>query len=655
MSESEKPTEELDAWDSFTNVDHLMDSGKQKQSEVLLDLCAKRGVSTFRDLESGSVLARFPREGHWEVYPANSRIFASWLVREAYGEQGTMTGKGALDDAIRFLEAEAFGAPSVRTFVRIARSGERVFVDLCNEEWRVVEIDQCGWRVVVSDDIPVFFRRSSTTLPLPDPERGGSLSDLRRFVNAKTDEDFVLAACWLVAATNAEGPFPILLLSSEHGTGKSSTAKALKEILDPEATSKRSAPRDEDAIITAASNHWILAYDNLSSVKGDLSDTLCRIATGGGLSKRALYTDCDEFTFFATRPVIVNGIGVSFERPDLMNRTLVVELKPIPEEARKTERELEAAFREAHPRILGAVCDAISAALREKEYRPERLPRMADASAWVLQAERGGGLPWNAGTFASVLDRATREMEEAAIAENPLAQKLFELSELLGGWKGTVRDLRRLLTEGTPFEERSTFPRTDRGLGQAVTRLLPLLRSRGIEIERARTRAGIVLSIRTVNVEREHVNVGVSNVHTPNADEHYIGERVNVVNVVSDRQVEGINPNPIVEQPHATDSDSFSSTGSSDFASQHAHVHASSDCKASEREHPCERSKQRSQFALPEPPFLARGHWGEAWVDSVEFDENGEAWFIFGQGEEKRQERANESEVKIGSRWTDAA
>jgi hypothetical protein len=46
---------------------------------------------------------------------------------------------------------------------------------------------------------------------------------------------------------------------------------------------------------------WLIAYDNLSSIPHWLSDPLCRLATGGGLSTRELYTD--EVIFDAMRPV----------------------------------------------------------------------------------------------------------------------------------------------------------------------------------------------------------------------------------------------------------------------------------------------------------------------------------------------------------------
>ncbi len=98
------------------------------------------------------------------------------------------------------------------------------------------------------------------------------------------------------------------------------------------------------------------------------------------ISKRKLFTDNEEFTMEAARPIVLNGIGLSPDRPDLLSRSLNIRLRVLQEEERRTETELEQAFRKAHPLILGALLDAASAAFRCKEFQPvsclaSRMPR----------------------------------------------------------------------------------------------------------------------------------------------------------------------------------------------------------------------------------------------------------------------------------------
>ena len=121
----------------------------------------------------------------------------------------------------------------------------------------------------------------------------------------------------------------------------------------------RALPREDRDLFIAASNGHVLAFDNVSGLPAWISDTLCRLATGGGFAVRQLYTDQDEVLFDAARPVILNGIEDIVTRPDLADRAVFLTLEPIPEERRRPEAELWAAFEAERPRILGVLLDAV--------------------------------------------------------------------------------------------------------------------------------------------------------------------------------------------------------------------------------------------------------------------------------------------------------
>ena len=112
----------------------------------------------------------------------------------------------------------------------------------------------------------------------------------------------MLLAAWLVAAFRPHGPYPILVLHGEQGSAKSTTARVLRALLDPNTAPLRGEPRDLRDVMIAASNGWIISFDNLSRIPHWLSDALCRLATGGGFSTRELYTDSEEVLFDAQRP-----------------------------------------------------------------------------------------------------------------------------------------------------------------------------------------------------------------------------------------------------------------------------------------------------------------------------------------------------------------
>ena len=87
--------------------------------------------------------------------------------------------------------------------VRVAGDDDAIYVDLVNDDWRVVEVTAAGWRIVSNP--PVKFRRARGMLPLPTPTEGGSVSQLRDFVNIESDEQWALLVAWLVAALRASG------------------------------------------------------------------------------------------------------------------------------------------------------------------------------------------------------------------------------------------------------------------------------------------------------------------------------------------------------------------------------------------------------------------------------------------------------------------
>jgi hypothetical protein len=99
---------------------------------------------------------------------------------------------------------------------------------------------------------------------LPIPQRGGTISELRSFINLASENDFVLLVSWLVAGFNPRGPYPVAVLQGEAGSAKSTGVRVIRELLDPNTTPLRSEPRETRDLMIAARNSWCLAFDNIS-------------------------------------------------------------------------------------------------------------------------------------------------------------------------------------------------------------------------------------------------------------------------------------------------------------------------------------------------------------------------------------------------------
>jgi hypothetical protein len=472
---------------------------KLTQSQVLLALAHEAGVEVWATPE-GDPYITVPVEGHREHHRLGTRASRDWLSRGYYRLEGKAPSAQALQDSLGVLRGEAlWGSGSGQrqpAHVRHAAIGRTIYVDIGDPTWRAIEIDAVGWRIVAEP--PVHFRRPRGLLALPDPERGGSLDVLRPLLNVD-DDDWTLVAGWLVGCMAPGGPYPVLNLGGEQGTAKSSGARLLRGLLDPNIAPLRSEPRDQRDLVIAASNGRLVALDNVSSLPSSLSDALCRLATGGGFATRQLYSDADEVIFNAVRPAILTGITEVATRGDLLDRSILVTLEPIPERARLTEADLNARWADVAPVAFGALLDATSTALRRlDEVTLDRLPRMADHARWVTAAEPA--LDWKPGSYVAVYGEARASAVATALAASPLTEPIRTLADT--GWEGTATELLAALEDRVPepLTRSRAWPRSARGLSSALRRLAPDLRVERIEVEWGRT-AGAgsrrVIAIRT--------------------------------------------------------------------------------------------------------------------------------------------------------------
>ena len=431
---------------------------------------------------TGTAYADLAIDGHRETWPVRGPRFRAWLRRRYYEATGDALNAAALNAALNLLEARAqFDGPERTVHVRVAEHEGRIYLDLADQAWRAVDIGPDGWRVV--GEPPVRFRRPAGLLPLPIPQRGGSLGELRSFLNLPGEDELVLVVAWLLATLRHGGPYPLLVISGEQGSAKTVLSKMLRELVDPNAAPVRTLPREERDLFIAANNGHVMAFDNLSDMPPWLSDTLCRLASGGSFAIRQLYTDQDEVLFDAARPIILNGIEDVITRPDLADRALFLTLPPILETRRRPEQELWREFELARPRLLGALLDAVSHGLRVlPDVHLQRLPRMADFAHWAAAWETA---LWPSGTFARAYAANRRAAVEDAIDADPVAARVREIMAERSAWAGSATDLLRaeadFAADGVS-RSRPGWPNNPRALAGRLRRAQTALRTLGIEI-----------------------------------------------------------------------------------------------------------------------------------------------------------------------------
>jgi hypothetical protein len=476
--------------DAATQLDGRKSKPKS-QSSILVGLA--EDVELFHTGD-GDTYATISINNHRETWALRSRGFRDWLSKHYYESEGTIPNSQALQDALNTLQGIArHNGPEHETHIRLASVGDCIWLDLCDEEWRVVKISAEGWEIV--RESPVKFRRTKGMKALPTPVAGGCLASLRQLLNV-TVADWPLLISWLISAFRPGYPFPVLVLHGEQGSAKSTVSKMLRDLIDPNIAPLRSEQRDERDLMLAATNGWIVALDNLSKLPVWLSDALCRLSTGGGFATRTLYENDEETLFTAMRPIILNGIEELTTRSDLLDRSIIINLPAISPDKRKSEAEVWQEFEAIRPFVLGSLLDGVSHALRNIEtVQLDQKPRMADFALWSTAAEQSIGL--DEGAFISAFMGNRESANELALEASPIASTLVELVQERGAWKGRSSELLEALNQraGDETKKQQGWPKRPNTLSGAVKRIAPNLRAAGIECNVGRTKAGSFITL----------------------------------------------------------------------------------------------------------------------------------------------------------------
>ncbi len=448
----------------------------------------------------GEAYATIPVDDHHETYSLKSRDFKRWLRHRFYSEQKAERDGDSepeplrdqvVNDVVKQLESKAlFEGIQHCVHVRVAERDNKVYIDLCDKRWRAVEITAEGWTVVSGP--PVKFVRAKGMAPIPEPTKGGDATTLRNLLNLGDDEEgeqaWRLILAWLVKAMRGRGPYPVLILLGGQGTAKSTAARILRSLADPSTVLLRSPPKNEHDLVIDGVSSWVIAFDNISELPGWLSDALCRLATGGGYATRTLYSDRDQELFEAMRPVVLNGITDVATRPDLLDRALLINLKPIDKSKRREERKIFSELEEARPALMGYLFSAVAKGLGEfPDVKLNGLPRMADFARWAVATEKALGA--ERGEFMAAYGASQEEAVGQALEASPVAAPLWKLATLHQGsknaWTGTATELLNELSERVNDEVRRAagWPKAANSLSRELKRLAPPLRDVGVYAE----------------------------------------------------------------------------------------------------------------------------------------------------------------------------
>jgi hypothetical protein len=416
---------------------------KSSQASFLVELATTR-CDLFCD-PAGEAYASFmvahSDGAHRETHRIRSQGFNEWLLDRYYADRHGAPSSEGMSSAVKTIAAKArFDGDRREVYLRAAPLDGKIYLDMCDPQWRAIEIDTDGFRVV--DDPPVHFRRTTSMLALPtpstiDPKKG--IARLKEVLRLRDDRDLVVIVAWLLAALAGRAPYAIIIFLGEPGATKTSAAYAVRSIVDPNASPLRTRPKEPRDVYVAATHALIVGYNNLSSMPDWLSDILCTVSEGSGDSRRGLFSNADESLIIARSPFLITSIENVIRRGDLAQRTLFVHLASVPDDKRVTEEVFKAKFKRAHADLLGALCAAASVGLRrEKTLKLDALPRLATFYHWAVACESALWSPGEFGrAFAANAQDATEDVIEAETAASVFRRFMAEK----GKWEGAATDL----------------------------------------------------------------------------------------------------------------------------------------------------------------------------------------------------------------------
>jgi hypothetical protein len=257
-----------------------------------------------------------------------------------------------------------------------------------------------------------------------------------------------------------------------------------------------------------------LVFDNVSHVNNSQSDVLARIATGGEIIERKLYTNNSAHVTQMMRPVLLNGIFDGFARSDLASRAFAFNLSTFSAAERTPFSLLADLWRSDRCAVMAALCDLCVTVLERRMNEPVPacdFHRNADAVHIITIIEDQIG-----GDAVGAMRSGVEELAEAVLASSIVGTAIRAAADRCRKGRGlqsasvSFRDemdfldtkmdlgmLRMHLAAELGEIAARDLPKTPRGLGEMVARVEGELRTlEGIAVEKRRTRNGFEYTFR---------------------------------------------------------------------------------------------------------------------------------------------------------------
>lgn len=385
---------------------------------------------------------RFTYEGQRYVLPLDDEKTAFYYKALYRDCKNKMITRRQFELAMEELKLDAYLNRLDYSLEKVIfNDGPATYYNLNREDGKVVCCENGKAEICEVEDAIFISDESMKEQVMPNlkVKPGTLLKLLKRHFKLPQDELLLLTLYLITAFAGRKISHYMLILNGSKGGGKSHMARMIQYIVSPKHHGLTTIGKSRDDVAIRLDSDYLVVLDNLSTVKNDISDLLAVSITGGSYSKRTLYHNKQETILTLHNMIVVTGIDIATNAPDVLDRSLIFTLPRIEPDEVKTEAELMEEFQRDLPRILGGCLMLFAQA--DNDDREVEVPhtRMADCFELMVKAGRCLGLEDE--QVSELIWKNQSKVNRVTVEDNTTAMCLVQLMEERDDYCGSVSNL----------------------------------------------------------------------------------------------------------------------------------------------------------------------------------------------------------------------